>query len=115
MLEDKPRELETKLQQQHEEFHKQLKEKDEKIKALEEQIDSISDKVHMEIGIPPYKLTVTNYQEVKASEKDNISIQSSPMYTHPGGYKITLEIFPKGWMDNPSFLGSRNHHSCRGK
>ena len=44
-----------------------------------------------------------NYQEVKAR---NHNIDSSPMYTHPGGYKFNLTL----WLNGPMFSDGAGTH-----
>ena len=99
------------IDKQSREFQKRLdeqqeltKEKDAQIKGLEEQQirnrqlieqqqQAISQICSGEVGIPPYDITFSNYQQEKAR---NGSIYSPPMYTHPGGYKFRLGLWPNG-------------------
>ena len=80
-------EQKQKLDEQKQEFERKLNEKDEQITANKQQLSS--DNIRMEIGIPPYYITVPDYQETY--------IHSPPMYTYPGGYKFRLELYPNGW------------------
>lgn len=41
----------------------------------------------------PKGITVANYESVK---RRNASVVGQPMYTHPGGYKFRVEIWPNG-------------------
>ena len=90
-------------EQQQKEFQETLKVKDEKIKKLEDQLQTNGQVIEQqqraisqlcrEVGIPPYDITFSDYQQEKAS---NGYISSPPMYTHPGGYKFTLILWPNG-------------------
>ena len=107
-------ELLTQIDKQSKEFQKRLdeqqmksqeltKEKDAQIKGLEQQQTRNKQLIEKQqqaisqlcrvVGIPPYDITFSNYQQVKARNGD---IDSSPMYTHPGGYKFKLKLFPDG-------------------
>ena len=102
--------VEQKLEKQNREFHEQqqkelqtLKVKDEQIKKLEDQLQTNGQVIEQqqqtisqlrrEVGIPPYDYTLSNYQQEKAWGGN---IYSPPMYTHPGGYKFTLRLWPYG-------------------
>ena len=50
--------------------------------------------LQQQIGmLPPFRLTMTNYEERK---KTNGVWYSSPFYTHPGGYKMCLKAYANG-------------------
>ena len=94
------REFQKRLDEQQMKFQELTKEKDAQIKALEEQqirnkqlIEKQQQAIRQicsgEVCILPYDITFSNYQQVKAKNGD---IDSSPMYTHPGGYKFRLEL-----------------------
>ena len=99
--------VEQKLQEQHEVhevFEKKQKQKDGRIKTLEEQLQTNGRVIEQqqqairqicsgEVGIPPHDITFSNYQEEKARRG---VIDSPPMYTHPGGYRILLRVLPEG-------------------
>ena len=113
--------FEQKLQEQQETFEKKLKEqneelcgqlnglqetlkvKDLQIRAMEERLQTNDLVIEQQlqtikqmcraVGIPPYDITLSNYQEVKAQDD---SIDSTPMFTHPGGYKFILTLRPNG-------------------
>ena len=89
--------------EQQKEFHETLKVKDEKIKTLEDQLQTNGQVIEQQqqaisqlrraVGVPPYDYTLSNYQQEKAKVR---STDSPPMYTHPGGYKFTLRLYPNG-------------------
>ena len=96
-------ELLTQIDKQSREFQELMKERDAQIKALEEQQirnrqlieqqqQAISQICSGEFGIPPYDITLSNYQEKARGSH----IDGPPMYTHPGGYKFNLRLYPKG-------------------
>ena len=90
-------------ERQQKEFQETMKVKDEQVKKLEDQLQTNGQVIEQqqqaisqlrrEVGIPPYDLTFSNYQQVKA--KDGY-IYGPPMYTHPGGYKFKLQLWPYG-------------------
>ena len=89
--------FEKKLGEQREEFHKQqrmleekLEEKDQQIKTLEEQLGSDINSLRMEVGIPPFEFTLFDYKEKKETG------YAPPWYTHPGGYKLQIRLWPTG-------------------
>ena len=91
--------FEEKLGELREEFHKQqrmleekLEEKDRQIKTLEEQFGSAVDSLRLEVGILPYKFTLSNYQKAKATSTG--SMVSPHMYIRPGGFKFELKVWP---------------------
>ena len=103
-LDNQSREFQEQLDEQQKEFQETLKVKNEKIKKMEDQLQTngqvikqqqqaISQIGSGEFGIPPYDITLSNYQQEKAR---NGYIDSPPMYTHPGGYKFELTLFPNG-------------------
>ena len=92
--------FEKKLGEQREEFHKQqrmleekLEERDQQIKTLEEQHGSHINSLRMEVGIPPFEFTLFDYKENKERED---SVYAPPWYTHPGGYKLQIRLWPMG-------------------
>ena len=92
--------FEKKLGEQREEFHKQqrmleekLEEKDQHIKTLEEQHESHINSLRMEVGIPPFEFTLFDYKENKESLK---TVYSPPWYTHLGGYRLQIRLWPMG-------------------
>ena len=86
------------------EFQKTLKQKDARIKTLENQLQTNNRVIEQQqqairqlcraVGILPYDITFSNYQQAKA--KDGY-IDSPPMYTRPGGYRFILRVLPKGF------------------
>ena len=44
-------------------------------------------------SVPPFYFTVQDYKHYL---KNNLSLFSPPFYSHPGGYKMRLEVFPGG-------------------
>ena len=85
-----------KLEEQQKDFHKQqrmleekLEEKDHQIKILKEQ----QNRLHIKVGIPPYYITFSNFQDMKAKV---FSITSPSVYTHSTGYKFELSLQPSG-------------------
>ena len=98
------REFREQLGEQQKEFQETLKVKNEKIKKMEDQLQTngqvieqqqqvISQICSGEFGIPPHGITLSNYRQEKARKG---YIDSPPMYTHPGGYKFELSLFPNG-------------------
>ena len=103
-LGEQQNEFQEQLGKQQNEFQELTKEKDAQIKGLEEQQirnrqliekqqQTISQICSGEVGIPPYDITLSNYQQEKTR---NVNIEGPPMYTHPGGYKFNLRLFPNG-------------------
>ena len=102
------KQVELKLDRQNREFHEQqqkefqetLKVKDEQIKKLEDQLQTNGhvieqqqqaiSQLRREVGIQPYDITLSNYQEIAWGG----FIDSPSMYTHPGGYKFKLRLQP---------------------
>ena len=80
-----------------------LKVKDKQFKTLEDQLQTngqvieqqqqASSQLRRDVGVPPYDITFSNYQQAKATDG---AIYSPPMYTHPGGYKFKLRLCPNG-------------------
>ena len=98
--------LEEKEQQLHKQqrmLEEKLDEKHQEIKILEEQHGLSINELRMEVGVPPYEFTVSNYNEKSTMWCD--SLTSPPMYTHPGGYRFRLHIHP------PDGLISSSHMS----
>ena len=90
------------LQQRDEQIKQvkqKMKEKDKQIDSLQSKIQEITPHVHS----PPYYCTLSNYQQVKARDS---YIDSPSMYTHPGGYKFGLTLYPNGYE-----LGAGTHVS----
>ena len=82
------------------EENKALKEKSQAIEAevLALKIENKQIKQQLEIhsppaSVPPFYFTVKNYSTLK---KLDSSVLSPPFYSHPGGYKMELEVFPNG-------------------
>ena len=102
-LDKQSREFQEQFGEQQKEFQELTKEKDAQIKGLEEQqiknrqlIEQQQQAISQlcrDVGILPYDITFSNYQEEKARGG---YIDSPPMYTHPGGYKFKLRLFPYG-------------------
>ena len=103
-IDKQSREFQKRLDEQQMKFQELTKERDAQIKGLEEQQirnrqlieqqqQAISEIGSGEFGIPPHDITFSKYRQEKAG--DGI-IYSPPMYTHPGGYKFELRLFPKG-------------------
>ena len=93
-IEEQWKVIESKLGEQQVEFHKQqrmldkkLEEKDHQIKTLEEE----QNRLHIEVGIPPYYITFSNFQNIKGKR---VSRRSPPVYTHNSGYKFQLLLRP---------------------
>ena len=96
----------SKLSDQNIEKHGRLEQNiseklDTQITALEEQLQTnyqqqqqAIKKICGAVYTPPYDITFSNYQEEKARDD---YIVSPPMYTHPGGYKFELSLYPNGW------------------
>ena len=96
MLKEQEKMFEKKQEEQREEFHEQqrmleekLEEKDQQIKTLEEQ----QNRLRIEVGVPPYYITLSNIQDKKSS---NESIISPSVYTHSTGHKLYLVLQPNG-------------------
>ena len=82
-------------------LEEKLEEKDQQIKTLREHHDSVVNSLRMDVGIPPYEFTLTNYQEIRA--KRNL-MMSSTLSTHPGGIRFVLFISPSGTLGGRSYL-----------
>ena len=84
------------LEEQQEEFHKQQRILEKKLEEREQQIKTLvaqQNGSHIEIRIPPYYITLSNFQDMKASG----SIINSPqMYTHSIGYTFRFALQPNG-------------------
>ena len=103
-IDKQSREFQKRLDEQQMKFQELTKKRDAQIKGLEEQQirnrqliehqqQAISQICSGEVGIPPYDITLSNYQQEKARSS---FIDSPPMYTHPGGYKFKLRLCPNG-------------------
>ena len=92
-FEQKLQEQQQTIDEQKEDFRKQLAERDQLINTIKKRHGKIINNICLEIGIPPYEFTLTNYKEKK--EKYSI-LESPPMFSHPGGYKFNLAIWPNG-------------------
>ena len=90
--EQQQKELQEKMKEKNEQItqvEQKMKEKDKQIESLQSKIQEITPHVHS----PPYYYTLSNYRQVKAGRG---YIDSLPMYTHPGGYKFKLKLYPDG-------------------
>ena len=90
--EQQQKELQEQMKEKNEQIQQveqKMKEKDKQIESLQSKIQEITPHVHS----PPYYCTLSNYQQVSARDG---RIYSPPMYTHPGGYKFKLELWPNG-------------------
>ena len=102
-LNKQSREFQEQLGEQQKKFQETLKVKDEQIKKMEDQLQRYGQVIEQQqqaisqlrrdVGIPPHDITFTNYRQEKAR---NGYSDSPPMYTHPGGYKFKLTLFPNG-------------------
>ena len=102
--------FEKKLGEQREEFHRQqrmleekLEEKHQEIKTLVGQHGLSINKLHIEVGVPPYEFTIANYKE-KGTMDSLYFLTSPPMYTHPGGYRFILHIQSPDGVINSSHM-----------
>ena len=96
-------EQQQQFDEQQKEFQETLKAKNEKTKKMEDQLQTNCQVIEQQqqaisqlrsaVGIPPHDITFSNYQEKIAR---NVLINSPPMYTHPGGYKCKLTLYPNG-------------------
>ena len=79
------------------EEHKKLSKRNEtltmKLAALSEKHDSLSMKHEMLLRKEKFIFKLSQYASKK--EKNNIFF-STPFYTHPGGYKMRIKIYPNG-------------------
>ena len=100
--------FDQKLRQQQQRFDQKLQEQPDQqsqentVKREDEKhIDQSKDNLQQQVndllqhtGIPPHTITtLCNYQQEKAR---NSFIETPPLYTHPGGYRYKLRIFPNG-------------------
>ena len=79
------------ISQDQQALEERLNEKDieiEKLKANNRELQHQVNYLNLHVGIPPYYIT---FNDLKIS-----SIASQPMYTHPGGYRFELKLWPKG-------------------
>ena len=101
-LDKQSREFQEQLGEQQKEFQETLKVKVEQIKKLEDQLQTNGQVIEQqqqtirqicsgEFGVPPHDITLSNYRQEKARGD---CIDSPPMYTHPGGYKFKLLLWP---------------------
>ena len=91
------------ISQEQQVLKEQLKDKDteiEMLKAVNQELQLQVNSLNLHIGIPPYYITFNNLQMS--------AIESQPMYTHPGGYRFSLKLWPKG-----ADLHSGTHVSVR--
>ena len=108
-LEKQGQEFQEQLGGQQKEFQKQLQQRDDQIRKVQLKNEELQQLVERNFQqmlpminkmqsyadkcIPPHDYTFSNYQEVKAIDG---FIHSPQMYTHPGGYKFSLRLFPNG-------------------
>ena len=88
-LEEQQKVFEKKLGEQREEFHKQLEEKDQQINKLKEKHALAISNLCSVAGLPPCEVSFLSLDSY-------IWLSSSPMYTHPGGFRFNLRVYPKG-------------------
>lgn len=80
-------------------LEEELKTKDSQIESLKDQLRAQAEDLRKNIKLLhfheslPSSIEFANFQLVKSI---NSSIDSPPMYTHPGGYKFKLKVFPNG-------------------
>ena len=133
-LEKQSQEFQEQLGGQQKEFQQQLqqrddqirkvqadgKEKEERIKMIQLRNEELQQLVERNFQqmlpmvnkmqsyadkcIPPHDITFSDYQQVKARKGD---IDSPPMYTHPGGYKFKLRLFPNGLVSTGTHMSVR--------
>ena len=48
----------------------------------------------MKSGMPPFHFIMYDFNQLKSKDT---SWHSSPMYTHPHGYKFCIAVYPNGW------------------
>ena len=108
-LEKQGQEFQEQLGGQQKEFQKQLQQRDDQIRKVQLKNEELQQLVERNFQqmlpminkmqsytdkcVPPHDITLSNYQQVKARKT---YIGSPPMYTHPGGYKFTLRLYPSG-------------------
>ena len=93
-LEEQQAVYEEKLGELREDFHKQQRMLEEKLEVRDQQIETLvkyhgsndTDNLRMEVGILPYEFTFSYKYNSK----------SPHMYTHPGGYKFYMSLWPRG-------------------
>ena len=99
-LQEKDAQVKKALKEQQEEFEKKFTEfqlqHDQQIKRLEEQQHSAINNLRMTVGVLPYVLTFRKYERGRVKTQF-INIPS--IYTHPGGYKLRLSLYPNGFAD----------------
>ena len=61
-------------------------------RALKKKTNALQNKISGRYSLTK-GITVANYESVK---RKNASVVGQPMYTHPGGYKFRVEIWPNG-------------------
>ena len=86
--------LRESLRKQQDDFEHSARQHDIHVKTLAENLGSRINSLHIELGVPPYEITLTDYQVIKDQPS---SYSSPPMYTHSGGYKFDVTIWPCGW------------------
>ena len=91
--------LEKEFSDKYRLLEEQLKKKDSQIESLKVQLQSQAEHLRKNVKFLhfheslPSSIDFTNFRLVKSI---NSSMDSLPMYTHPGGYRFKLKIFPNG-------------------
>ena len=63
---------------------------------------SAATKPHQSNQCPPYDIVISDFEDKKAKRE---VVKSPPMYTHPGGYKFVVGLWPHGVRDgNGTYL-----------
>lgn len=82
----------------------QLRQKEERIAQIEHDLRRKDERIaHVEsnllrlMPVPPFDMTLTNFELLRAN---NGEWNSSPFYSHPGGYKMCLRVCPNGVSPN---------------
>ena len=91
---ERMQQVEQKLDTQNQEFKERLGGQQKEFQEMVKQIESLQSKIQEitpHVHSPPYYCTASNYQQARGGYTT-----SPPMYTHPGGYKFKLELYPNG-------------------
>ena len=80
-------------QKEQQKLHDELKVMHTKFEDHEKQCVSFESHT-IPLPVPPFYFSLTNYDHYRSN---NLLYHSESFYSHPGGYKMRIQVFPNGW------------------